>query len=153
VRRAHLEEVVDEVGVEVEIVLDGLVVDVHSGALHGDVLEAHVLPRDRVVRHHHLQRVVKLVILFVQERELAPQHLAVRDADEARNVDARAEQLEVLHELGGLVVGVHLPQGGEDAHVCALEPDATLQQRDELLKVPARHVVLAHLHRRACERL
>lgn len=59
----HLEEVDDEVRVVVKVVLDGLVEDVDSGALDRDVLEADVLPRDRVVRHHHLQRVVEFVVL------------------------------------------------------------------------------------------
>ena len=58
----HLEEVDDELRVRVKVVLDGLVEDVHRAALHGHVLEPHMLPRYGVVRHHHLQRVVKLVV-------------------------------------------------------------------------------------------
>ena len=39
-------------------------------------------------------------------------------------------------------------QLGEDAHVCALQADAALQQRDELLEVPPPLVELAHLRMR-----
>ena len=58
----HLEKVDDELGVHVEVVLDGLVEDVHGGALDCHILEADVLPRDSVVRHHRVERVVELII-------------------------------------------------------------------------------------------
>jgi len=44
--------------------------------------------------------------LDVEEDELLPVRVLLGDPDEARDVDARAEKLQVLHQLLGPVLGV-----------------------------------------------
>jgi len=58
------------------------------------------------VRHHDERGVVILVVRHVQEYQLAPVVLLLARADEARDVEPRAEQLQVLHQLVRLVLGV-----------------------------------------------
>ena len=122
-----------------------LVADVDVGDLDGDVLERHVLPRRRRVLHHHGRRVVVLVVLAVQVGELAPVRLLLARADQARDVQALGKELEVLHELVGLVARVQDAQLGEDAHVRALEADAALEQRLQRVDVAAAAVELDDL--------
>lgn len=156
-----------------------------------------------------------------QVRQLAPVLSLLAHADQTRDVDARREQLQVLHQLGRLVLGVPAPRAGfsvqgefresvfkvgsengvrvlqwfgtraavgasvvavsstlkralaqqrasaagarvnafgfisnvqdaelcEDAHVCALQANAVLQQLDELTKVAPSLIVLGGLCR------
>ena len=93
--------------------------------------------------HHHLARVVKLVVAAVHVREFGPQSDLVAHRDDSRDVDASAKQAEVLHELVRHVVGVQDAELGKDAHVRAIDADASLHERDELGELAANLVVLA----------
>lgn len=86
-----------------------LVKDVGRTALDRDVLEADVLPGGGRVLHHHVERIVELVILFVEEGQLVPELLLLAGANEARDVDAGGEELQVLHKLGRRMVRVPAP--------------------------------------------
>ena len=105
-QHAHLEEVDEEVRVLLQVEGDGLVVHLRVGHLDGDVLELDMLPGGGRVRHHDQRRVVVLVVGHVQEDKLAPVLLLLAHTDEARDVEARRKQLQVLHQLLRLVLGV-----------------------------------------------
>lgn len=55
---------------------------------------------------HFVQLEADEAHLHVEEDELLPVGVFLGDANEARDVDARAEQLQVLHQLRWLVLGV-----------------------------------------------
>lgn len=59
--------------------------------------------------------------LDVQVHQLLPVLLLLAYAYEARDVDALAKQLEVLHQLVRLELGVQDAQLSEDAHVRTLQ--------------------------------
>lgn len=65
--------------------------------------------------------------------------------DESWDVEPGGEELQVLGQLLVSVLCVHEAQLGEDAHVCPLQPDAALQQGNELIKVAAALVEVGHL--------
>jgi hypothetical protein len=78
---------------------DAAVVHLARRHLGQHLLELGVLPGGGAVRHHGGGRVVVLVVCDVQGGELAPVLLLVAGADEARDVDALGEELQVLHQL------------------------------------------------------
>ena len=86
-----------------QVEADGLVVHLHAADLDSHVLEQHMLPSNRAVVHHHHGCIVVLIVLHVQEDQLLPVMELLADADEAGDVDARTEQLQVLHQLLHLV--------------------------------------------------
>ena len=102
----YLQEVVQQVRVLLQVEGDGLVVDLHIGHLDGHILEEHMLPCQRGVVHHDQGCIVVLVILDVQEDQLFPVVVVLAHADEAGDVEPRAEQLQVLHQLLVLVLGI-----------------------------------------------
>jgi hypothetical protein len=59
--------------------------------------------------------------LDVQVHQLLPVALLLAHAYEARNVEPLAKQLQVLHQLVRLELGIQDAQLGEDAHVSALQ--------------------------------
>ena len=124
-----------------EVELERLVVNLKVGNLDADVLEADVLPRVGV-GHHHTRGVIVLVVRDVEEREFLPGVHLLAGADELGDVDAGAEELEVLHELLGLELGVEDAKLGEDAHVRPLQANASLHQGQELLVLATHLVVL-----------
>ena len=140
-RGEHREQVVKLRGVAHEVELERLVVNLQVGNLDADVLEADVLPRVGV-GHHHTRSVIVLVVRNVEERELLPGVHLLAGADELGDVDAGAEELEVLHELLGLELGVEDAELGEDAHVRPLQANASLHQGQELLVLATHLVVL-----------
>mmetsp|Transcript_2450 Transcript_2450/g.6170 ORF Transcript_2450/g.6170 Transcript_2450/m.6170 type:complete len:320 (-) Transcript_2450:3540-4499(-) len=144
-RLQHPQQVAQQVGVRLQVEADALVVHLHARHLDADVLELHVLPRVGRVGDHDGRGVVKLVVRDVQEGELLPVLELLAHTNEARNVEARGKQLEVLHEALRLVLGVQDAELGEDAHVRAFQADAALHERDKLLKVALRLVVAADL--------
>mmetsp|Transcript_29787 Transcript_29787/g.50046 ORF Transcript_29787/g.50046 Transcript_29787/m.50046 type:complete len:229 (+) Transcript_29787:1442-2128(+) len=97
------------------------------------------------MRHHDLRGIVVLVVLDVQKGELLPVLLRLAHADKLGDVDARGEELEVLHQLLGLVLGVEAAQLREDAHVRALKPEPRLHKRKQRLKLAVVLVELADL--------
>lgn len=101
--RCHLEEVIEEVRVLFQVEADGLVVYLHAADLDCHILEQHMLPSNRAVVHHHHGSVVILIVLHIQEDQLLPVVELLADTDEAGDVDACAEQLQVLHQLLHLV--------------------------------------------------
>ena len=102
-RSAHLEKVIEQVWVLFQVEADGLVVHLHTADLDSHILEQDMLPGHRAVVHHHHGCIVVLVILYVQEDQLLPVVELLTHTDEARDVDARAEQLQVFHQLFDLV--------------------------------------------------
>ena len=62
--------------------------------------------------HHDDGCIVVLVVLHVQEDQLLPVVVVLAHADEARDVEPRAEELQVLHQLLVLVLGVQDACGG-----------------------------------------
>lgn len=52
------------------------------------------------------------------------------------NVDPRPEELQVLPHLLRLVLGVENGQLSEHTHVCSLQTQRSLQQVDQLIKIP-----------------
>mmetsp|Transcript_2864 Transcript_2864/g.8698 ORF Transcript_2864/g.8698 Transcript_2864/m.8698 type:complete len:265 (-) Transcript_2864:3508-4302(-) len=129
----------------VQVEADGAVVQLHVRNLDQNIFERAVIPRVRRVVDHHHRRVVVLVVLAVQEGQLLPVLLLVARADEARDVDARGIQLDVLHQRLDLKLGVHDAQLGEDAHVRALQPQARLEQCDELVELALALVEVGNL--------
>ena len=99
----HLEEVIEEIRVLFQVEADGLVVHLHAADLDSHILEEHMLPGSRAVVHHHHGSIVILIILHIQEDQLLPVVELLADTDEAGDVDASAEQLQVLHQLLHLV--------------------------------------------------
>ena len=95
--RRHLEEVIEEVRVLFQVEADGLVIHLHTADLDSHVLEQHMLPSNRAVVHHHHGSIVVLIVLHIQEDQLLPVVELLADTDEAGDVDACAEQLQVLH--------------------------------------------------------
>lgn len=136
-RRQHQEHVVQQQGLEVEIELDRLVVQLDVGHLRDDVLEVALAPGLGRVRHHGEHCVVVLLVLVVEEHQLAPQVRGFGSSQDLRDVDARPEQLEVLAHLRRLVFRVENRQLGEHSHVSAFESERRLQQADELFEVAA----------------
>ena len=86
---------------------DGAVVDLHVGHLDRDILELDMLPGQWGVVDHDHGRIVVLIIGHVQEHQLLPVAVFLAHAYEARDVEARAEQFQVLHQLGVLVPASH----------------------------------------------
>ena len=102
-RRAHLEKVIEQVWVLLQVEADGLVVHLHTADLDSHILEQDMLPSHRAVVHHYHGCIVILIILYVQEDQLLPVVELLTHTDQARDVDACAEQLQVLHQLLNLV--------------------------------------------------
>mmetsp|Transcript_10474 Transcript_10474/g.36145 ORF Transcript_10474/g.36145 Transcript_10474/m.36145 type:complete len:1393 (-) Transcript_10474:82-4260(-) len=84
-----------------------------------------------------------LVVRAVQPRQGLPVLLGLAGPDELWNVDLVREQLQVLHQLVELVLGVQNSQLGEDSHVRALQSEASLHEGDELLVLAPALVELA----------
>mmetsp|Transcript_17321 Transcript_17321/g.52086 ORF Transcript_17321/g.52086 Transcript_17321/m.52086 type:complete len:426 (+) Transcript_17321:918-2195(+) len=141
----HAQQVHQQVRVLRKVKVKGAVQNICSADLDSHILELHMLPSNARVLHHARGRVIVLVVRAVQKRELLPQLLLVGHADEARDVDACGEELQVLHQLLWAVTPVHDAELRENAHVGALQTDAVLQQVDELRKVALGLVVLGHL--------
>lgn len=70
------------------------------------ILEVGVVPGGGGMCDHNERRVVKLVVLDIQEDQLGPVLELLAHADEAWDVDACAEQLQMLHQLLRLVLSV-----------------------------------------------
>lgn len=102
-RQTHLEKVVEQVWVLLQVEADSLVVHLHAADLDSHILEQDMLPGHRAVVHHHHGCIVVLVVLYVQEDQLLPVVELLTHTDEAGDVDACAEQLQVLHQLLNLV--------------------------------------------------
>ncbi len=100
---AHLEEVREELWVLAKVEGDSTVVDLHIGDLDCHILELDMLPGQGGVVDHDHGCVVVLVVRYVQEDQLLPVAVLLADAYEAGDVEARAEQLQMLHQLVVLV--------------------------------------------------
>lgn len=92
---------------------------------------AEVCPRgiQREILHHLAHDLLQLYStphLDVQVHQLPPVSLFLAHPDEPWDVEALAKQLQVLHQLLWLELGIQDTQLGEDAHVCTLQ---TLQSR------------------------
>ena len=81
-----------------QVEADGLIVHLHTADLDSHILELHMLPGNRAVVHHDHGSVVILIVLNIQEDQLLPVVELLAHTDEARDVDACAEELEVLHQ-------------------------------------------------------
>lgn len=103
---AHLKKISEQLWVLLQIESNGLVVDLSIGNLHGNVLELHVLPCNGGVTHHDQCCIVVLVVLDVQEHQLLPVMVLLACLDEAWDIDARTEQLQVLHQFLCLVLRI-----------------------------------------------
>lgn len=76
---------------------------------------------------HRLHRIVKLIIVYIEEHQLRPQMRRLARPDDLGDVDARPEELQVLHHLLWLVLGVQDGQFREHAHVRTLQAQTGLQ--------------------------
>mmetsp|Transcript_6965 Transcript_6965/g.21994 ORF Transcript_6965/g.21994 Transcript_6965/m.21994 type:complete len:213 (+) Transcript_6965:927-1565(+) len=133
--REHDGEHIDEERRRVlEIKADRLVVDLRVGHLCDRLLELDVLERDGRVLHHREARVVKLVVVRVQEDELLPVVAVLARREQLADVELGPEELDVLHQLLRAVLCVEDAELGEDAHVRALEVEAALHQLHHLVE-------------------
>ena len=130
-----LEQIGKEKRLLLQVEVQGAVVDLQVGDLDNDVLERVVLPRIGRALHHRQSGVVPLVVVAVQEHQLGPQIGLLRCTDHLRDVDARPEQLQVLHHTIRVVLGQSDTQLGEHTHVSPLQPETGLEDRDKLIKV------------------
>ena len=136
------QQVVEQQRVLLQVEVDGAVVDLSVGHLHDDLLEQRVLPRLGRVVDHHVDGVVVLVVVRVQEDRLVPVQVLLAGGEQRGDVEARPEQLDVLHQLVLLVLGVQDTELSVHTLVGAVEVDALLQYGDHLLEVAETLVVL-----------
>eukprot|EP00906_Rhabdomonas_costata_P003375 RCo005161 len=122
---------------QLNVEVNGLVAQLHAAHLGQSVLEDLVVPGLRGVSHHELRRIVKLVVVSVQEPRLCPMVVLLADSDELVDVDATVEQLDVLHQALRAVLRVQHAQLREHAHVGPLVPQPSLHQSHQLLEVAA----------------
>lgn len=117
-----------------------------------DAVEEELVLEGDGVLDHALDGVVGLPVLLVEVHRLVPEQRLLAGAQHLGHVHAVVEDLEVLHQLLGQVLGVQDAELREDARVRALQPQALLQQlhqlrgvaralvvRDELLQVVRVH--------------
>ena len=91
----------------VELELESLEVVLAVGDLDHNVLEAVLVPGDRWVLHHRVNGIVELLVLLVEEGELAPQRSLLGSTQNFGNVDLGPVKLEILLQLLSVILRVH----------------------------------------------
>mmetsp|Transcript_49882 Transcript_49882/g.106893 ORF Transcript_49882/g.106893 Transcript_49882/m.106893 type:complete len:672 (-) Transcript_49882:2191-4206(-) len=86
------------------------------------------------MRHHRVRSRVELVILRVQEDGMLPVVVTLASLDDLRDVQLRSVQLDEIHELFGLVLGVEDRQLGVHANVGTIAGEAAVEEADESLE-------------------
>mmetsp|Transcript_102832 Transcript_102832/g.290759 ORF Transcript_102832/g.290759 Transcript_102832/m.290759 type:complete len:976 (+) Transcript_102832:1169-4096(+) len=87
------------------------------------------------VGHHGVRRSVKLIVVGVQEDGMLPQVVPLAGVDELGNVELGSVQLDEIHQLLGLVLGIQDRQLSVHTDVRAVAAEAAVEQADELLEV------------------
>mmetsp|Transcript_108987 Transcript_108987/g.351891 ORF Transcript_108987/g.351891 Transcript_108987/m.351891 type:complete len:1017 (-) Transcript_108987:616-3666(-) len=87
------------------------------------------------VRHHGVRCCVELVVVRVQEDCVLPEVVPLASVDELRDVQLCGVQLDEVHKLLRLVLGVQDGQLCVHADVRTLMGEAAVQEADELLEV------------------
>mmetsp|Transcript_27243 Transcript_27243/g.69170 ORF Transcript_27243/g.69170 Transcript_27243/m.69170 type:complete len:886 (-) Transcript_27243:1919-4576(-) len=131
------DEVVELKGGRLQVKGDGLVQVFGVGALEEELPELRVLPSLVRVVHHGEGGVVGLVIVHVEEAEGGPELVLLARADDAGDVHAAEVELEVLHQLLHLVLGIQDREFRVDARRVAphLHPQPALHHANQLLEV------------------
>mmetsp|Transcript_2609 Transcript_2609/g.4887 ORF Transcript_2609/g.4887 Transcript_2609/m.4887 type:complete len:202 (-) Transcript_2609:124-729(-) len=120
-----------------QVEVDGLVAELSAVDLGQNILENLMIPGLRGVLHHHLDGVVELVIMSVQEAGLRPVMVLLANANHFVGIDTAVEQFDVLHKSLRLVLGIQNAQLSKHAHVGPLVPQPSLHEGDQLFKVPS----------------
>ena len=94
-----------------------------------------MVPRIRAVFHNRKRRIVRLVVLGVEEHQLAPQVSLVCNLDELWQVASRPIQLEVFHQTLRAVLGEGYAHLRKYTHMRTLQTQCGLEEVDKLVKV------------------
>jgi hypothetical protein len=100
--------------------------------------------------HHCENSVVKLVVVDVKHDLFSMQCSLFTSTDDFGNVDPRPEELEMLHRLLRLVLGVKNRELSEHGHVRPFKTETSLHQCNEFVKEAVVFVLLNQLLQLFC---
>ena len=132
------EQVVDKVGVLLQVEAHCVVAELEGGHLVDGVLEHLVVPRQHGVVHHHARRGVPLLVLAVDVADLCPVVVLLADDNDLVAVETRLPELDVLHQLVAFVLRVQHGEVREHADVRALAVQPLLEESNQLLNTATR---------------
>mmetsp|Transcript_43976 Transcript_43976/g.72700 ORF Transcript_43976/g.72700 Transcript_43976/m.72700 type:complete len:211 (+) Transcript_43976:240-872(+) len=108
---------------------------------HNNAFKLFVIPARRRMLNHSVGRVIILVIVRIQKHRLLPVQIVLARLQQRRNIESRPKQIDMLHQLNLLVLGVQDTQLRINALMRTIQIDTLLEQIDELGKMTANLIV------------